>query len=297
MQPGDRSARVTSFCSAADPAALKGRSEEEHCVRVTESSVVRTWIACLLRQKKSFLYPQRDLVSFSEVFHLTLKLFLAKERLEKISAECMLIVPVTGDNTSADFEGGKKADRLFSALRLIEPMIITETHLQQALIDPRTAWIGCRTSKMCGRSTAVSTQSAPRWHVSVALHVLFNTTGMRPWCRSIADCISRSPYLRRRLATVAVRSAPRTCLCSEVPEIVTSLCTSLQNPVTPPIDRRSYLSARRTHAPRRSATVAVHSRHHGHACLCSVAERVDLVTYALRWEKKDAGSYRPDKEA
>jgi hypothetical protein len=36
-------------------------------------------------------------------------------------------------------------------------------------------------------------------------------------CRSIADCIHRLPHTHRRSATVAVRSAPRTCLCSDAP--------------------------------------------------------------------------------
>ena len=40
------------------------------------------------------------------------------------------------------------------------------------------------------------------------------TTERCLWCRSIADCISRSPYVRRRSATVAVQSAPQTCFCS-----------------------------------------------------------------------------------
>jgi len=40
------------------------------------------------------------------------------------------------------------------------------------------------------------------------------TTETCPWCRSIAGCIFRSPYLRRPSATAAVRSALQTCFCS-----------------------------------------------------------------------------------
>ena len=43
---------------------------------------------------------------------------------------------------------------------------------------------------------------------------------MCTWCQSVADCIVRSPYARRRSATVAVQSAPRTRFYSVVGNVV-----------------------------------------------------------------------------